>query len=197
MKYIPAVAIAAILTTAPFTQAQTLAQFGSLSSNVFTIDETSLNGWTSSNVSQTTTGVNVNGADDIGNSWSGGWASTWNLSSNDNLQINITGPTFPTSTFSVTLFSADQGGGDFLSKTFDGDFSQAGVVGNNYSLTFNSGDSFTAVSGFTFTSAGSGENMNISFNNLSVIPEPSTYALMALGGLVLFYIARRRKAQQV
>lgn len=196
MKYIPAVAIAAILTTVPFTQAQTLAQFGSLSSNVFTIDETSLNGWTSSNVSQTTSGVNVNGVDDIGNSWSGGWASTWNLSSNDNLQINITGPTFPTSTFSVTLYSADQGEGNFLSKTFDGDFSQAGVVGNNYSLTFNSGDSFTAVAGFTFTSAGTGENMNISFNNLS-IPEPSTYALMALGGLVLFYIARRRKAQQV
>jgi hypothetical protein len=29
----------------------------------------------------------------------------------------------------------------------------------------------------------------------SVVPEPSTYALMALGGLVLFFIARRRKAQ--
>jgi hypothetical protein len=39
--------------------------------------------------------------------------------------------------------------------------------------------------------------MDISFNNLNVIPEPSTYALIALGGLVLFYIARRRKAQQV
>ncbi len=28
-----------------------------------------------------------------------------------------------------------------------------------------------------------------------LVPEPSTYALMALGGLVLFFIARRRKAQ--
>jgi hypothetical protein len=32
-------------------------------------------------------------------------------------------------------------------------------------------------------------------NSLAAIPEPSTYALMALGGLVLFFIARRRKAQ--
>jgi hypothetical protein len=29
----------------------------------------------------------------------------------------------------------------------------------------------------------------------SVVPEPSTYALIALGGLVFFFIARRRKAQ--
>jgi hypothetical protein len=29
----------------------------------------------------------------------------------------------------------------------------------------------------------------------TVVPEPSTYALIALGGLVLFFIARRRKAQ--
>jgi hypothetical protein len=32
-------------------------------------------------------------------------------------------------------------------------------------------------------------------SSLAIIPEPSTYALMALGGLVLFFIARRRKAQ--
>ncbi len=31
--------------------------------------------------------------------------------------------------------------------------------------------------------------------NLNLVPEPSTYALMAIGGLVLFFIARRRKAQ--
>lgn len=30
---------------------------------------------------------------------------------------------------------------------------------------------------------------------LQVVPEPSSYALMALGGLVLFFIARRRKVQ--
>ena len=29
--------------------------------------------------------------------------------------------------------------------------------------------------------------------SLNVVPEPSTYALMALGGLALFFIARRRK----
>jgi hypothetical protein len=43
-----------------------------------------------------------------------------------------------------------------------------------------------------FTQLGSGASSTLSF---SVVPEPSTYALMALGGLVLFFIARRRKAQ--
>ena len=32
-------------------------------------------------------------------------------------------------------------------------------------------------------------------SNVSVVPEPSTYALMALGGLVLFFMVRRRKVQ--
>jgi len=198
MKYISAAVIAVTLTTVPLMQAQTLAEFGNPSSNLFTIDETSINGWTSSDVSQTTSGVTVNGLDGGGYSWSGGWASLWNLASNDNLQINITGTTFPTSAFSVTLFSPNQGDDTYLSKTFDGDFSQSGVVANNYSLTFNSGigEDFSSVAGFTFTSGGTGDSMDISVNNLSVVPEPSTYALMALGGLVVFFIARRRKAQQ-
>jgi hypothetical protein len=33
------------------------------------------------------------------------------------------------------------------------------------------------------------------WGGFTTVPEPSTYALMALGGLVLFFIARRRKAQ--
>jgi hypothetical protein len=42
---------------------------------------------------------------------------------------------------------------------------------------------------------GGSANLSFTAQSLSIIPEPSTYALMALGGLVLFFIARRRKAQ--
>jgi hypothetical protein len=38
-------------------------------------------------------------------------------------------------------------------------------------------------------------NTASAIQSFSVVPEPSTYALMALGGFVLFFIARRRKAQ--
>ncbi|MFM8365746.1 MAG: PEP-CTERM sorting domain-containing protein, partial [Verrucomicrobiota bacterium] len=31
--------------------------------------------------------------------------------------------------------------------------------------------------------------------SITLVPEPSTYALMALGGLVLFFMVRRRKVQ--
>jgi hypothetical protein len=43
----------------------------------------------------------------------------------------------------------------------------------------------------------SGNTISAGDANLTLVPEPSTYALMALGGLVLFFIVRRRKAQQV
>jgi hypothetical protein len=49
--------------------------------------------------------------------------------------------------------------------------------------------------GTAFTQINSGSAASSLVGSFTVIPEPSTYALMALGGLVLFFIARRRKAQ--
>jgi hypothetical protein len=51
-------------------------------------------------------------------------------------------------------------------------------------LTTGAGGSLAAVD---LSPGGSG--------GFTTVPEPSTYALMALGGLALFFIARRRKAQ--
>jgi hypothetical protein len=42
---------------------------------------------------------------------------------------------------------------------------------------------------------GAGSLSGASFVSLQAVPEPSTYALMALGGLVLFFMIRRRKVQ--
>lgn len=62
----------------------------------------------------------------------------------------------------------------------------------NWTLPLDGSGTSTFGTAFT-TIVGSGATSTVSF---SVVPEPSTYALMALGGLALFFIARRRKAQQ-
>ena len=54
------------------------------------------------------------------------------------------------------------------------------------------------VSGWSIADGGNGGTGNLSgasFVSLQAIPEPSTYALIALGGLGLFLAARRRKVQ--
>ena len=74
--------------------------------------------------------------------------------------------------------------------------------GSSYSYTFGTGigNNFTAsadisnLNGVQFfsTNQGGGENMGI--NNLSVVPEPSTYALLSLSAVAFgVYLARRRR----
>jgi hypothetical protein len=48
---------------------------------------------------------------------------------------------------------------------------------------------------FTFDIASGTTAPNMSLQSIATVPEPSTYALMALGGLALFFVARRRKAK--
>jgi hypothetical protein len=75
--------------------------------------------------------------------------------------------------------------------------------GNSYSYTFGtgSGNNFTAandlsnLTGVRFYNRDQGPDQNLGFNNLSVVPEPSTYALLALSaaGLGAHVIRRRRR----
>ena len=171
-------------------KAQTLADFGSSAANLFTIDPDSSITWSPA---QTPSGISISGNDNNGNQFGGSWATPWTLSSNSGLQLNITGSIpSPGSLFTVTLFSPDFQD----NKSFEGNFAQSGVVSNNYSLAFSSAtSSFTSVGGFVFTAGGSGSSLNVSVNNLSVVPEPSTYALLAIAGLGLFFAVRRRKVQ--
>jgi hypothetical protein len=168
----------------------TLADFGSLASNPFTLDGDASVTWIPS---QTTTGISISGTDTNGNQFGGSWATPWTLASNSNLQLNISGSIpSPGSLFTVTLFNASFA----ETKIFQGSFAESGVVGNNYALSFqNQSNSFSSIGGFTLSSGGVGNNLNISVNNLSVVPEPSTYALLAIGAVGLFLSFRRRKVQ--
>jgi hypothetical protein len=75
--------------------------------------------------------------------------------------------------------------------------------GSTYSYSFGtgSGNNFTAsadisnLDGVQFFSVDQGDNQNMGFNNLQVVPEPSTYALLALSaaGLGAHLIRRRRR----
>jgi hypothetical protein len=85
-------------------------------------------------------------------------------------------------TFSFTLVDA-------ATKTYDYSFGSAsgssfvGSVGNYGSIT-----------GFRVFSSAQGGGENVGFNNLAVVPEPSTYALFAGPALLgaLMYVRRRR-----
>ncbi|MGJ8651860.1 MAG: PEP-CTERM sorting domain-containing protein [Opitutaceae bacterium] len=79
-----------------------------------------------------------------------------------------------------------------LSFTYNG--------GSDYSYSFGSasGDNFTATStisgidGFTLFSNNQGGGQNFGSDNISIVPEPSSYALLA-GILGLAYVAARRR----
>jgi hypothetical protein len=75
--------------------------------------------------------------------------------------------------------------------------------GNSYSYTFGtgSGNNFTASNNLTdirqvlFYSNNQGPDQNFGINNLSVVPEPSTYALLGLGAAFGLWQFRRRKRE--
>lgn len=107
-------------------------------------------------------------------------------------QEDITGPntSFGNSSWANSQFQTIRftlGASDTYTLSFDG------VAVDNTSLTINASD-ISQIRIFNFN-AGSGGPNNQFFNNLEAVPEPSTYALLALGaaGLGAHLIRRRRR----
>ena len=94
----------------------------------------------------------------------------------------------------------------FTITLFDGEFDTAEFVGgewssllNGSSLTFSSfNGSFdnTNVIGLDLSGSGLGDPINVTLNNLSMVPEPSIYALL-IGLLILSYSVIRRHRVKV
>ena len=91
--------------------------------------------------------------------------------------------------FTLTMLSA---------TSFSYDISRASSSGFQGTLFSGSVSGLTEnISGFRFYVAGTGDGSaqnNLYFNNLSVIPEPSSQALVGLGLLSLLVVSRRRHA---
>lgn len=126
----------------------------------------------------------------------------WNISavgtnSTRQIQLTISGTPTGTGTFNFTL--EDNIGKQFLSPTFNWtEFATVNTVAKNFSDgTTPLGFNFANISNWNLNSSSASGSINVQLAQLSVsvVPEPSTYALMALGGLVLFFMVRRRKVQ--
>jgi hypothetical protein len=94
--------------------------------------------------------------------------------------------------FNIQVWSSDFSANMY----FAGSTNSATSTASYIPLSYDSGDtSVLSNPGVLIVSWNDSGTPNVTMNSLAAIPEPSTYALMALGGLVLFFIARRRKAQ--
>lgn len=114
-----------------------------------------------------------------------------------NLRLNLTGlrsaPT--TGNFSVTL---EGGSGKFVTTLFD--WASFTTSSSTVTVAVNSGGAMPGfewnnIIGWTWDSGGSGAAINATFTELTAtaVPEPSTYALLALSGLAFGgYVIRRR-----
>jgi hypothetical protein len=106
-----------------------------------------------------------------------------------------------------TDWQLNDGGGDFgsgqayaantplsLTFTYNGGSSYSYTFGTGSGNNFNASADISNLDGVQFFSVNQGGGENMGINNLSVVPEPSTYALLALSAVAFGgYVARRRR----
>jgi len=120
------------------------------------------------------------------------------VGSNSTLRLELTATvtTSPTGGFTISLE-------DFSGKQISTNFSWAAFgtgVSTPVTVALGSdpgGFNYARVSNWNLNSGGNGNTMNVALTQLRVtaVPEPSTYALLAVGAVGLFLSFRRRKVQ--
>jgi hypothetical protein len=183
IKAIAITLVAGILTC----NAQTLTDFGTTN---FTIETN----FTNVTNSQTATTATITSGE-AGGIFAGTPTTPFSLNSTDSIVL-------------VLSFTGTNRNTPFVLAFYDSGFVPIGeYTGNtsaatsastptNLGLTLTtSAFSGASVGAIQMTLNGEGNSINYTLHSVSVVPEPSTYALMALGGLFLFFMVRRRKAQ--
>lgn len=180
-----------LLISASAASAQTLTGFGTTEFTLFPGSETYFTSY-----NQTATTLNIV-ASDQGTLIAGLFATTPLSQPPSTLLLTATLTTNPASNFEIQLFD-----GENLNYTYSGNWSSFGTgsqqtvplsLTSTWPVTFN----LTTVQGFAMNLGGSGSTLNVTFDNLSAIPEPSTYAALtglAALGLAAYRRSRRRQA---
>lgn len=180
-----------LLTHAAFSS-EILSEFGSSS---FLIDSA----FTTSPFIQNSNSITITGTDDPASVVYGSFTTPFTILDIPNsllcLNFAISG-TNPDSAFHIDLYNADASAWYTFTGTIEGVTSVASDVALVYYDL--SGDPFnevfTALIGFD----GSGsDDINMTLNNISVVPEPATYLLITIAGLFFIYNSCRPRRTTV
>lgn len=177
-----------LLTQVAFSS-EILSNFGSSS---FIIDQT----WTTYSPIQDSNSVSISGPDSPDNIVYGSFIIPFTVldlpSSYLSLNFAINGSN-PDSAFHIDLYNSDE----TAWYTFTGTTEGVTSIASNVALEYYdlNGDPFNQVSKALIAFDGLGSNIDMNLNNISVVPEPGTYLLLAVAGLFIALNSFRRRTR--